>query len=150
MSSPSWPYYLPVNPCCTPTTPCATPSCCPDPCSNCSSGDPCADPCHIIGRRTDDFAYNGTNLPCTEIDECDTLTVVLQKIEEKICILQGLLIPTTTTTGILFKLSTNDTGRHVKYGTDSYSARAYRIVGAELEKYARGIVTGKQIGRAHV
>jgi len=31
-----------------------------------------------------------------------------------------------------------NTGRHVKYGTDSYSARAYRTVGAELDKYARG------------
>ena len=31
-----------------------------------------------------------------------------------------------------------NTGRHVKYGTDSYSARAYRTIGAELDKYARG------------
>ena len=31
-----------------------------------------------------------------------------------------------------------NTGRHVKYGTDSYSARAYRTVGAELDKCARG------------
>ena len=27
-----------------------------------------------------------------------------------------------------------NTGRHVKYGTDSYSARAYRTVGAELDR----------------
>lgn len=100
MSSQSWPYYLPVNPCCTPTTPCATHSCCPDPCStSCTScGDPCANPCYVIGKRTDDLAYNGENLPCTDIDQCDTLTVVLQKIEEAICTLQGLLVPTTTTT----------------------------------------------------
>lgn len=26
-----------------------------------------------------------------------------------------------------------NTGRHVKYGTDSYSARAYRTIGAELD-----------------
>ncbi len=27
-----------------------------------------------------------------------------------------------------------NTGRHVKYGTDSYSARAYRTIGAELDR----------------
>lgn len=104
MTSPRWPYYLPVNPCCTPAPSCSpTLSCCPEPCSVCSCspcicGDPCANPCHIIGRRTDDMAYNGENLPCTDIDQCDTLTVVLQKIEKAICTLQGLLVPTTTTT----------------------------------------------------
>ena len=108
MSSQSWPYYLPVNPCCTPTTPCTTPSCCPDPCStSCTScGDPCANPCYVIGKRTDDLAYNGENLPCTDIDQCDTLTVVLQKIEGAICTLQGLLIPTTTTTTTIFITTT--------------------------------------------
>jgi len=55
------------------------------------------------------LAYNGENLPCTEIDQCDTLTVVLQKIEEKICILQGLLIPTTTTTTTIIPTTTTTT-----------------------------------------
>ena len=111
MSSPSWPYYLPVNPCCTPTTPCATPSCCPDPCATCytSCGDPCANPCYVIGKRTDDLAYNGENLPCTDIDQCDTLTVVLQKIEEAICTLQGLIVPTTTTTTTAIPTTTTTT-----------------------------------------
>jgi len=111
MSSQSWPYYLPVNPCCTPSTPCATPICCPDPCSNCTSscGDPCANPCYVIGKRTDDLAYNGENLPCTSIDQCDTLTVVLQKIEEAICTLQGLLVPTITTTTTVIPTTTTTT-----------------------------------------
>jgi len=112
--SPTWPYYLPVNPCCTPVPACTPPSCCPEPCASPCYADPCADPCHIIGRRTDDFAYNGTNLPCTEIDECDTLTVVLQKIEEKICILQGLLIPTTTTTTSTIAPTTTTTSTTVQ------------------------------------
>ena len=112
MSSQSWPYYLPVNPCCTPTTPCATPSCCPDPCSS-SCGDPCANPCYVIGKRTDDLAYNGENLPCTSIDQCDTLTVVLQKIEAAICTLQALLVPTTTTTSTTTPPTTTTTSTTV-------------------------------------
>ena len=115
MSSQSWPYYLPVNPCCTPTTPCATPSCCPDPCSS-SCGDPCANPCYVIGKRTDDLAYNGENLPCTSIDQCDTLTVVLQKIEEAICTLQGLLVPTTTTTTTIAVITTTTSTTVVSCG----------------------------------
>lgn len=118
MSSPSWPYYLPVNPCCTPTTPCATPVCYPDPCStSCTScGDPCANPCYVIGKRTDDLAYNGENLPCTDIDQCDTLTVVLQKIEEAICTLQGLLVPTTTTTTTIAVITTTTSTTVVSCG----------------------------------
>jgi len=110
MSSPIWPYYLPVNPCCTSVPACTMPSCCPEPCtSNCSCADPCASPCHIIGKRTDDLAYNGNNLPCTEVNQCDTLTIVLQKIEEKICELQALLIPTTTTTSSTSSTTTTTT-----------------------------------------
>lgn len=83
-----WPYYyLPTNPCCTPT------------CTPCGS-DACVNPCYTYQTQSDHLAYTGVNLPCTGIDTCDTLTVALQKIEEKICELQALL-PTTTTTTIL-------------------------------------------------
>ena len=51
------------------------------------------------GHSSDKVYYNGVVLPCIGIDVCDTLTTVLQKIEEKLCIL--LSTTTTTTTLIL-------------------------------------------------
>lgn len=89
MSSPSWPYYLPTNPCCS--TPCTNP---------CNTPDPCADPCLNYWSKSDNLAYSGANLPCTGIDMCDNLTVALQKIEEAICVLQALMTTTTSTTTI--------------------------------------------------
>ncbi len=53
------------------------------------SGDPCKDPF----RTSDNLAYKGPNLPCTGINNCDTLSTALQKIEAKLC----ELITTTTT-----------------------------------------------------
>lgn len=58
--------YLPVNPLCSTT-------------------DPCADPCKDPYRCSDKLAYKGSNLPCTGIDNCDTLSTAIQKIEAKIC-----------------------------------------------------------------
>lgn len=86
MASPRWPYYLPVNPCCTTvyTNPCV---------------DTCTDPCKNYWSQSDHLAYTGPNLPCTDIDNCDTLTTVIQKIEAKICeILESIATTTTTTT----------------------------------------------------
>ena len=67
--------YLPVNPLC--------------------ATDPCADPCKDPYRCSDKLAYKGPNLPCTGINNCDTLSTALQKIEAKLC---ELLTTTTTTT----------------------------------------------------
>ena len=48
MTSPRWPYYLPINPCCG-TNPCG----CTDPCGN-----PCAD----ATRQTDYIIYTGAKI----------------------------------------------------------------------------------------
>lgn len=77
MTSPKWPYFLPVPPNCTP--------------------DPCSDPCQNWWSQTDHLAYTGPNLPCTGIETCDTLTVVIQKIEEAICQLMATTTSTTST-----------------------------------------------------
>lgn len=42
--------------------------------------------------------YDGPNLPCTGIHTCDNLTVILQKLDEQICILQEELFNLTSTT----------------------------------------------------
>ena len=86
MTSPKWPYFLPVPPNCTP--------------------DPCDDPCQNWWSQSDHLAYTGPNLPCTVIETCDTLSVVIQKIEEAIC---QLMITTTTTTTIDITTSTTTT-----------------------------------------
>jgi len=80
-----YPYKIFIDPACC--TPCST----LDPCHPCSSvpqscpPDPCVDPCYVPGRRSEDLAYNGPDLPCTGIETCDTLSVVIQKIESAIC-----------------------------------------------------------------
>lgn len=84
MTIPSWYYYLYGSPCC-PTNPCSTPS-------------PCTDPCVTPSSQTDHLAYNGPALPCTGIENCDTVTVAIQKIEEAICTILGMFTTTTTTT----------------------------------------------------
>ncbi len=53
---------------------------------------------------TDSVVYTGEDLTCTGIDNGDTLTVVLQKLDEKYCEIQQLLdicstTETTTTQG---------------------------------------------------
>jgi hypothetical protein len=52
------------------------------------------DPCHVYKTNTDNTFYNGGNLPCTGVNTCDSLTTVLQKIDNKLC-------PTNLATAIL-------------------------------------------------
>jgi hypothetical protein len=52
------------------------------------------DPCHVYKTNTDNTFYNGGNLPCTGVNTCDSLTTVLQKIDDKLC-------PTNLATAIL-------------------------------------------------
>ena len=58
--------------------------------------DDCVDPCQNPHSQSDHLAYIGAALPCTGIDNCDTLTVVIQKIEAAICSLQSAVVTTTT------------------------------------------------------
>lgn len=43
------------------------------------------DPCNMQTTGTDLVFYNGANLPCTAVDTCDSLTVALQKMDQKLC-----------------------------------------------------------------
>lgn len=88
MSSPRWPYYLPVNPYCG----CGT--CGSNPCSC----DPCTNPQSDITRQSSYIIYTGASLPCLGIDTNDTLETIIQKIEEKFCALATFVGYTTTTT----------------------------------------------------
>jgi uncharacterized protein (TIGR02145 family) len=72
--------YLPVNPCCTDVvlnTPCG--------CSSIYTNGGCENPCgtHLTASST--IVYDGPALPCIVAEPCDTLNVILQKIDEIIC-----------------------------------------------------------------
>lgn len=60
--------------------------------------------CNADPITSDGVIYGGANLPCTGINTCNSLTIALQKIDEKICDLVDLIynmgITTTTTTTI--------------------------------------------------
>lgn len=84
MTSPRWPFYLPLNPCCG-TNPCG----CIDPCTN---------PASDTTRQSSYIIYTGAALPCLGIETNDTLETVVQKIEEKFCELASFVGFTTTTT----------------------------------------------------
>lgn len=43
------------------------------------------DPCFAHKTSTDLVFYTGDPLPCTGIDKCDSVTLGLQKIDEKLC-----------------------------------------------------------------
>lgn len=45
---------------------------------------PC-DPCNAEMLGTSHIKYDGPNLPCTNIQTCDVLSVAFQKIDEQIC-----------------------------------------------------------------
>ena len=74
-----YPWYLPVNPCCN------------------SGCDPCGNPQTIATRQSDYIIYTGPNLVCSGIDNGDTLTTVIEKIEALLC---GITTTTTSTTVI--------------------------------------------------
>ena len=72
--------YLPVNPCCTDVvlnSPCG--------CSSTITNGGCNNPCgtHLTASST--IVYDGPALSCTTAEPCDTLNVILQKIDEIIC-----------------------------------------------------------------
>jgi len=74
---------------------------------SCVPGMPCygpeqtgcgVDPCLEINIGTDNVRYTGPNLPCSGIHTCDDLSLILQKLDEKICELQACCAGTTSTT----------------------------------------------------
>jgi hypothetical protein len=77
MSSP----FLPVNPCCTDVvlnSPCG--------CSSTITNSSCSNnPCETNLTLSSTIVYNGPALSCIIAEPCDTLNVVLQKIDEIIC-----------------------------------------------------------------
>ena len=54
--------------------------------------------CVEINTGSDNVKYTGPNLPCSGINTCDDLTLILQKLDEKICELQACCAGTTSTT----------------------------------------------------
>ena len=73
--------YLPVNSCCTDVvlnSPCGCSSTLPN--SGCNDN-----PCGTNVTLSSNVIYNGPELPCIIAEPCDTLNVVLQKIDEIIC-----------------------------------------------------------------
>ena len=74
--------FLPVNPCCTEVvlnSPCGCSSTITN--SGCNNNNPCST--HLTASST--IVYDGPVLPCIVAEPCDTLNVVLQKIDEIIC-----------------------------------------------------------------
>ena len=70
--------FLPVNPCCTDVvlnTPCGCSSTITN--SGCNNNDPCST--HLTASST--IVYDGLALPCIVAEPCDTLNVILQKID---------------------------------------------------------------------
>lgn len=74
--------FLPVNPCCTDVvlnTPCGCSSTITN--SGCNSNDPCST--NLTASST--VVYNGSALTCIVAEPCDTLNIILQKIDQIIC-----------------------------------------------------------------
>ena len=74
--------FLPVNPCCTDVVindPCGCSSTITN--SGCNNNNPCST--HLTASST--IVYDGPVLPCIVAEPCDTLNVILQKIDEIIC-----------------------------------------------------------------
>ena len=72
--------YLPVNPCCTDVvlnSPCG--------CSSTITNGGCNNPCGTNLTASSTIVYDGPALSCTTAEPCDTLNVILQKIDEIIC-----------------------------------------------------------------
>jgi hypothetical protein len=73
--------YLPVNPCCTDVvlnTPCG--------CSSTITNTGCNNnPCSTNLTASSTIVYDGPVLTCTTAEPCDTLNVILQKIDQIIC-----------------------------------------------------------------
>lgn len=74
--------FLPVNPCCTDVV--INDVC---GCSSTITNTGCVtnNPCSTTLTASNTIIYNGPALPCTLAEPCDTLNVVLQKIDQVIC-----------------------------------------------------------------
>lgn len=66
-------------------------------CPGCSESKVCNDST-VNKFASTDIKYTGPNLPGTGIQTCDDLSVVLQKIDYAISLLEAITAPTTTTT----------------------------------------------------
>jgi hypothetical protein len=51
--------------------------------------------------QSDDIYYSGPPLPCIGIENCDTLTSAIEKIDEAICGIIEQITTTTTTIPVL-------------------------------------------------
>lgn len=62
--------------------------------ANLGSGCGCDDDsnCNACPTQSANVIYSGPNLPCSGVNTCDTLDVVLQKIDNKICELAQLIV----------------------------------------------------------
>jgi hypothetical protein len=67
-------------------------------CINLANKCACADPCNAYPISSDTVGYVGPNLPGTGINTCDSLTLVIQKLDNEILELRQALFGTTTTT----------------------------------------------------
>ena len=90
--------YLPVNPCCTDVvlnTPCGCSSTITN--SGCNTTNICGT--NLTASST--IVYDGPALTCTTAEPCNTLNVILQKIDEIICnLLTQINVLTTQVTNI--------------------------------------------------
>jgi len=110
--------YLPVSSCCTDVvlnSPCGCSSTITN--SGCGSNDPCGT--NVI--LSSNVIYNGPNLPCIIAEPCDTLNVVLQKIDQIICnLLSQINILNIQVTNINSELITINSDITNIYNTLSY------------------------------
>lgn len=73
--------FLPKNPCCNDSSPLVNTT-----------------PCNVEPVLSENVKYSGPSLSCTEVQPCDSLSVVLQKMNEQICDIWEILNSLTTTT----------------------------------------------------
>ena len=96
--------FLPVNPCCTDVVindPCGCSSVITN--TGCNNNNPCST--HLTASST--IVYDGPVLPCIVAEPCDTLNVILQKIDEIICnLLTQINILTNQVTNITTQIIT--------------------------------------------
>jgi hypothetical protein len=83
--------YLPVNPCCTEVV--STTNC--NQVYQISNYGCVKNICKSDFPVTSDIVYNGIELTCTLISPCDTMSVVLQKIDAILCSLNSQIISLT-------------------------------------------------------
>ena len=81
---------------------------CVSNCNNCTSTPTnCGvDPCFIYSTTTDLVTYTGPNLPCIDVQTCETLTTVIEKIDSLLCgrNLAYVFINTILTNNDLFQI----------------------------------------------